>query len=226
MFPEPPHQPTKSDLPVMEANLTALVDRAKRLVRHGERRIIGIAGAPGAGKSTLCEVLLEELGDLAVVVGMDGYHLANTELRRLGRRERKGAPDTFDVEGYVALLKRVRQQRERTIYAPVFDRQLEESIAGAVPISASTPLVITEGNYLLLDEGGWEHVRPEMDEVWFLDIASDLRRQRLVQRRISYGDAIEDAESWVNTVDEANAILVERSLSRADVIVHIRNHPE
>lgn len=169
---------------------------------------------------------MAELGEVAVLVGMDGYHLSNSALLQLDRRDRKGAPDTFDVDGYVALLRRIRQQGIGTIYAPEFDRSLEESIAGVIPIHTDTPLVITEGNYLLLDEGGWENVRHELDEVWFLDITPDLRRRRLVQRRISYGDTIEDAESWVNTVDEANAILADRTRSHADVIVRISNHPE
>ncbi|MCO5216888.1 MAG: nucleoside/nucleotide kinase family protein [Thermomicrobiales bacterium] len=206
--------------------MTDLVNRARRLAGGGERRILGITGAPGAGKSTLSSILLDQLGDAAVLVGMDGFHLANVELRRLGRRDRKGAPDTFDTDGYVALLRRIRNQRAGTIHAPLFDRSLEESIGSAIPVRATTPLVITEGNYLLLDHGGWEMVRPELDEVWYLDIPAELRRERLVQRRISYGDTLDAATFWVNTVDEANAAVIERTRSRADTIVHLDTFDE
>ena len=151
-------------------SLGQLVARAQTLVQTGQRRILGITGPPGAGKSTLAAALGHALDSDAILVPMDGYHLANEELLRLGRRGRKGAPDTFDVDGYVALLGRLRNQLEPIIYGPRFDRDLEESIGSAIPISRETPLVITEGNYLLLDQFGWEGVRQHLDEVWFLDI--------------------------------------------------------
>ena len=118
----------------MRASLADLVTRARALMVPGERRILGLIGAPGAGKSTLCAALAGALGDDAAVVGMDGFHLANAELERLGRRQRKGAPDTFDADGYAALLERLRQPVGQTIYAPIFNRDLEESIGSALPI--------------------------------------------------------------------------------------------
>ena len=196
-------------------------------MRTGRRTILGVAGCPGAGKSTVSAALLEELGDDAVLVGMDGFHLANAELLRLGRRDRKGAPDTFDVHGYVALLRRLRDQEGRAdgrpggppVYAPVFDRALEESIGSAVAVSADVPLVVTEGNYLLLDEGGWEGVRPLLDEVWFLDVPEEVRRRRLLARRQSYGEPADRAAAWVDGVDAANAAVVLPTRERADVVV-------
>lgn len=134
----------------IRATLPQLLARAQAMIVPGERRMLGIVGAPGAGKSTLCAALAGALGDQAALVGMDGFHLANAELLRLGRRGRKGAPDTFDAGGYAALLERLRAEKDQTVYAPTFDRQLEASIGSAVPVPAGTPLILTEGNYLLL----------------------------------------------------------------------------
>lgn len=212
-----------------DATLPALVARAERLVATGSRRILGIAGAPGAGKSTICAALLDALGDRAQLVPMDGFHLANTELERLGRRDSKGAPHTFDVAGYVNLLSRLRAQTDDVIYAPTFDRGLEESIAGAVAVSPATPLVITEGNYLLLAEAGWLGVAPLLDETWFVDVPVSERRRRLVARRRSYGHSPDAALDWVARVDEANARIVEPTASGADLIIRVTSdtvHPD
>ena len=200
-----------------------LVDRARTLVATGERRVLGIAGTPGAGKSTVSDALLAALGDDAILVGMDGFHLANEELVRLGRRDRKGAPDTFDVEGYIALLDRIRAGHE--VYAPRFDRGLEESIGSAVLVPARVPLVITEGNYLLHDEFGWDAVASRLDEVWFLDIDSPARRKRLVARRLSHDHPYDEAVAWVREVDERNALVVERGRDRADLVVTVSDAP-
>lgn len=201
--------------------VASLVDRARALAAEGRRRVLGIAGTPGAGKSTVSAALLDALGGRAVLVGMDGFHLANAELIRLGRRHRKGAPDTFDVDGYVALLARLRTQTSGTIYAPVFDRSLEESIGSAVPVSPDTPLVITEGNYLLFDGGGWERVRGRLDECWYLDVTREERQRRLVVRRRSFGEPVDAAMAWVRGVDEVNAAQVERSRGNADLRVTV-----
>ena len=171
---EPSAQPT-----VTHAGIHELVQRARALIVPGERRILGITGAPGAGKSTVAAALLAELGSDAVIVGMDGFHLSNEELERLGRTERKGASDTFDAYGYAALLARLRHATE-TVYAPIFNRAIEESIGSAVPVEPSTPLIITEGNYLLLAEGGWTRAGRAIDEIWYLDVPVEIRKRRLV----------------------------------------------
>ncbi|WP_295850496.1 nucleoside/nucleotide kinase family protein [uncultured Microbacterium sp.] len=204
-------------------HLDDLVARARQLVASGERRILGVVGTPGAGKSTVSDALLAALGDDAVLVGMDGFHLANEELVRLGRRDRKGAPDTFDVEGYIALLDRIRAGRE--VYAPRFDRGLEESIGSAVLIPADVPLVITEGNYLLHDDLGWDAVASRLDEVWFLDIDSHARRERLIARRLSHDHPYDEAVAWVRDVDERNALVVDRGRDRADLVVTVSDAP-
>ena len=210
--------------PTAQATTAELAERANDLLTGGRRCILGITGTPGAGKSTVTSALLEALGDRAVVVGMDGFHLANSELIRLGRRDRKGAPDTFDVDGYVALLGRLSVQTSGTIYAPRFDRELEDSIGSSVAIDAGAQLVITEGNYLLHDGHGWDAVRPFLDEVWFLDVEPDERRRRLTSRRIGHGHPADEASAWVRDVDEPNARIVETGRQRADLIVRVTDH--
>ncbi|MET3431940.1 nucleoside/nucleotide kinase family protein [Herbaspirillum seropedicae] len=194
-------------------------DRVQALLASGQRKILGIAGAPGSGKSTLAQALLEQAGERAVVLPMDGYHLANAELARLGRAARKGAEDTFDSAGYVALLSRLRSQGgDELIYAPQFLREIEEAVAGAIPIPPSTQLIITEGNYLLLDRGHWARVRPLLDECWYLDVDPTLRVQRLIARHVQFGRTPEAARAWVMDSDEANAALIETTRPRADLI--------
>ena len=209
----------------------ALVDRVRALLdsRPG-RCIVGIVGAPGAGKSTLARAVVDALNDRAAVapggrqpltaalVPMDGFHLAGSELERLGRQERKGAPDTFDAAGYVHLLRRLRE-REATVYAPEFRREIEEAVAGALVVEATTDVVVTEGNYLLLDDGAWAGVRPLLDEAWFLDLDEDRRTERLVARHVRHGRTPARARAWVSGPDERNAELVRATRAAADLVV-------
>lgn len=200
-----------------------LVDRARRLIAPGRRRILGIAGAPGSGKSTLAAQLVDRLDGLAVLVPMDGFHLAGAELERLGRTGRKGAPDTFDAAGYAALLARLRtpETPDTVVYAPAFDRAIEEPVAGsiAVPGPRDVPLVVTEGNYLLLDDGPWARVRDLLDEAWFLELDQDERVRRLVDRHERFGKPRRAAERFVHASDEANARLVAGGRDQADLVV-------
>ncbi|MFS0696392.1 nucleoside/nucleotide kinase family protein [Streptomyces nitrosporeus] len=205
-----------------DPGLPALTARARRLTAPGARRVLGIAGPPGAGKSTLAARLVEALDGDAVLVPMDGFHLAGAELERLGRSGRKGAPDTFDAAGYVALLRRLRHPRgPEPVYAPVFDRRLEEPVAGSVAVGDGVPLVVTEGNYLLLDEGPWAEVHGLLDEVWFLDADPGTRVRRLVDRHVRFGRPRPQAEHWVAGSDERNARLVERGRDHADLVVRV-----
>ncbi len=202
----------------MSAGLTpAVLQRARALLASGQRRILGIAAAPGAGKSTLAQNLQQALGSQAQIVPMDGFHLANSELQRLGRAARKGAPDTFDAAGYVNLLRRIQgQQPGETIYAPEYRRELEEGIAGAIAIEADTPLIITEGNYLLLEDLAWAPVRGVLDEVWYLDLDRSVRQQRLLERHMRFGRSRESAQAWVEQTDEPNALRIEAGRHAAD----------
>ena len=179
----------------------------------GGARLLGIAGAPGAGKTTLAA----SLG--LPVVPMDGFHYADVELVRRGLLDRKGAPETFDAEGYAALLGRVRR-REPDVVAPMFERDLEQPLAGALWIP-STGTVVTEGNYLLLDEPRWRAVRAQLDEVWHVVTDEAVRVERLVARHVRFGKSPEEARAWVERVDQANARLVEAAAGRADRLVDL-----
>lgn len=192
--------------------------RARALISRGGRRILGLVGPPGAGKSTVAQQLVDALDGAAVLLPMDGFHLANIELARLGRAGRKGAPDTFDAGGYVALLQRVRGQQAGggIVYAPEFRREIEEPIASAIPIPAEVPLVITEGNYLLLDPHGWSGVRALLDEAWYVDVDEALRRQRLVERHMRFGRSESEARAWEAGTDQPNAELIAATAPRAD----------
>lgn len=198
----------------------ALVQRARALMSRG-RAVLGICGVPGAGKSTLAARLATGIGAEAVVVPMDGFHLHDDELARLGLAQRKGAPETFDVPGYLSLLRRLRTETEHTVYAPEFDRSREESIAGAIAVRPEHRLVLTEGNYLLYDGPGWSDVLPLLDEAWYVESDEQRRLSRLVQRHIDHGKPPEVAHRWATVSDQANADIVARTRAAADVLVEI-----
>ncbi|GHE06129.1 nucleoside/nucleotide kinase family protein [Streptomyces alanosinicus] len=192
-------------------------------MRDGRRAVLGIAGSPGAGKTTLAGHLVRALnGDeprWAAHVPMDGFHLADVELDRLGRRDRKGAPDTFDAAGYAALLRRLRDDTDEVVYAPGFERVLEQPLAGAIPVPPAARLVVTEGNYLLLTEGSWARVRPCLDEVWFCETDEHERVRRLIARHEEFGKEHDTAVAWVLGTDQRNADLVAATRGRADLVV-------
>ena len=204
-----------------ERSLAQLVQRAAGLPTQGGRAVLGITGSPGAGKSTLAAAVVDALGDRAVLVPMDGFHLDDRVLDALGRRERKGAPDTFDAAGFVHLLRRVREGRDDVVYAPVFVREQEQAVAGALPVPRAVPLVVVEGNYLLFDEGPWAAVRALLTEAWYLDVDPATRVERLVARHVRHGRSPAAAERWVADTDEPNARLIERTRSRADLVVRL-----
>jgi pantothenate kinase len=189
--------------------------------------MLGVAGPPGAGKSTLVRWLTDRLGrSVTAVVPMDGFHLADAELRRLGRLGRKGAPDTFDPHGYLALLARLRAAEPGvTVYAPGFDREIEQPIAGSLPVAPELPLVVTEGNYLLLDRDPWPRVRPLLDEVWWIDSDPVERARRLIERHVRHGKARAAAERFVAESDEVNAALVVDGAALADLVVDPEDLP-
>ncbi|MFC7725317.1 nucleoside/nucleotide kinase family protein [Nocardioides sp. GCM10028917] len=210
----------------MTRSSATLLDRARALLDRPGRVLLGVTGAPGAGKSTLTETLLSqlraEMGAEAVGhLPMDGFHLADVQLDRLGHRNRKGAPDTFDVDGYVAALRRLHEQPDRTLFAPGFERDLEQPIAAAIAIPPSARFVVTEGNYLLLPDGGWERVRPLLAEVWHVEVDDDVRRERLVRRHEQFGKSPDAARTWVERVDEPNARLISATRDAADLVVRL-----
>lgn len=204
-------QPASTTLPAM------CHQRVANLLSAGTRQILAIVAPPGAGKSTLAQVLLAHYGDAVQVVPMDGFHLANSELERLGRRSRKGAPDTFDAAGFVSLLKRIKTQREgdEVVYTPEYRRNIEEAIAGAIGVRASTRLIITEGNYLLLDDAPWHQVREVVDDTWYLDVPDALRQTRLLARHMQFGRSRSQALDWIVSTDEPNAVRIAQTRKHA-----------
>ncbi|MBE1487097.1 nucleoside/nucleotide kinase family protein [Plantactinospora soyae] len=201
------------------APLAELVSRARALASAGPRQLLGITGAPGAGKSTLAGLIVSALGELAELVPMDGFHLAEVELQRLGRHARKGAVDTFDGAGFVALLRRLRAAGPGTVYAPEFRRELEEPVAGAIPVPPSVPLVVVEGNYLLVPGEPWGEVRELLDEVWYLDLDETERLRRLTDRHIAFGREPVEAAARARGTDQRNAELIADTVGRADLVV-------
>jgi pantothenate kinase len=203
--------------------LDDLVERALTL-RRGKARVvlIGVVGEPGAGKSTLAASVaagLQSRGCRAVLVPMDGFHLANIALAELGLANRKGAIETFDAAGLAALLARVRAEGPDTVWAPTYDRSVEESVAGAIGVPPGTEVVVTEGNYLLVDEEPWSQVGELLDDVWAVRTDPVVRTERLVARHVEFGKHAEQARAWVSAVDEPNAALIRETLHRADLDV-------
>jgi pantothenate kinase len=195
--------------------LLASVDRAQG------RFLLGIAGPPGAGKSTVAAAVEHAANEqrgpgFAAVAPLDGFHLSNERLDQLGLRNVKGAPETFDVEGFVDLLERVRSDPTSTVLWPAFDRTIEQTVPDAIPITGSTRLVVTEGNYLLLDRPGWGQVRPLLDEAWYVEAPRAVLRERLLARALAGGRTEADAVSHVDESDLRNAALVAATKAAAD----------
>jgi pantothenate kinase len=202
---------------------------AKELIRAaaelvpapGGRVLLGIAGAPGAGKSTLARILVDELrtllgSDAAAYVPMDGFHLSNAQLDRLGLIDRKGSAPSFDVWGYLALLRRLRaQSATEPVYVPDYDRELHEPIAARHLVVPATRLVVTEGNYLATGEAGgpgWAEVREALDVLWFLATPDEVRDARLIARQRTGGRGARAARAWVEGNDRLNGGLVKSHL--------------
>jgi len=204
--------------PFPNALASELLERARALV-GSERRLLGIAGPPGSGKTTFANQIVREIGPAAAYVPMDGFHLANRELVRLGLAARKGSPPSFDSAGFANALARLARRTE-TVYLPAFAHGgINEAIAGAIPLPADISLVVVEGNYLLLDEAFWAAARAVLSEVWYLDVASDVCRERLVRRHIATGRSAEDAVAWVEQNDLPNLRLIESTRLRADLLI-------
>ncbi len=214
---------------MLPADPLVLANRIRDLHTPGRRLLIGIVGAPGSGKSTLCTAIVDELASGSspiptALVPMDGYHLAQRVLDLLGIADIKGAPETFDGAGYVALLKRLSSGPDgdgrQVVYAPEFRRAIEEPIAGAVPVTPDIEVVITEGNYLLATDPPWNEINELLTESWYLDTPEELRVQRLVSRHVAFGRSPDVALLRSTTgPDGRNAAYVLDTRPRADLVL-------
>ncbi|MEP1124614.1 MAG: nucleoside/nucleotide kinase family protein [Ilumatobacter sp.] len=200
-------------------DISALIHRLTRLEPH-ERHLIGLTGAPGVGKSTVSARLVDQLGSKLVVVPMDGFHLASSVIAGTPRDRRRGAPDTFDADGFVALLRRLRDQFEPVVYAPRFDRGIDDPIAGSIAVRKEVPIVLVEGNYLLHTAPPWSDLSEILDETWYLELNDDSNRvDRLIARHVEFGKTVEESEHFVRGSDQSNADLVAATRSRADLVI-------
>jgi pantothenate kinase len=220
-----PEEPVPAAGTPSAAALDALIERVRDLrTRSAARRILlGIAGSPGSGKTTLARSIVDRLNadapGSAVHLPMDGFHLANSTLDRLGLHDRKGAIETFDGWGFVALLDRLRSETGHTVYAPSFERTVDEGIAGEIAVDDTAQVVVVEGNYLLIDTEPWAGVRDRLDAAWFCATPADERERRLIDRHTFHGRSFEAAAAWARDVDGANAVLIEHSQVRADLVL-------
>jgi pantothenate kinase len=197
-----------------------VIEAAARLIERlpSDRRIlVGISGAPGAGKSTFAAALADSVR--GTVLPMDGFHLPQARLAELGRRDRMGAPDTFDVDAFVALLGSLRTGEP--VRAPGFDRTIEEPASGAILIDPAERILLIEGNYLLHDADGWERVAPLLDATIFVHLDHVIRHDRLIARHIEFGKSPDAAREWALGTDERNAELIAAGSDRADLVLEL-----
>jgi pantothenate kinase len=198
---------------------TSLARDIRARAATAKRYIIGIAGPPGAGKSTVSAQLhaaLKALGETSVVVPMDGYHFDDIVLNARGHRARKGAPHTFDARGFAVLLKRIKAC-EPDIAIPVFDRTMELSRAAADIVDATTRFILVEGNYLLLKLSPWDQLKPLFDLSIFIDVPKQELEHRLTGRILAHGHDVAYAKHWIASNDMLNVDTVIENSAAADI---------
>lgn len=217
-------QPPRDPVVTSVGELAAFVERLRaQRPPDAARVMVGLCGPPGTGKSTVAGALREAVGEeRTVVVPLDGYHLASNLIAGTEKADRRGAIDTFDAASFAVLVERLRAADEDVVYAPTFERDLEEPINASLAVPRSCDVVLVEGNYLLAEGDAWKRVQVCLDEVWYLDTDPDLRRQRLVDRHVEFGKAPDVARAFVENSDEVNARLIASTRHLADRVVDVR----
>lgn len=218
------HRDQSTDMRAVHTTVNEIADELRSLTDEtGSRIMLGLCGAPGAGKSFVADAIADALGpDFAVVVPFDGFHLATSVIADTPLMARRGAFDTFDLGSYMSLLARLRARDEDVVYAPEFRRGLEEPIASAIPVPREIPIIITEGNYLLSQHPTLRSVHAMLDAVWYLHTPPEVRLPQLVARHVSFGKNAADAEAWANGTDQKNAEEIESTHMWADRVITVK----
>ena len=205
-----------------DLELLTLLEKSFESVKPN-RFILGLTGAPAAGKSTLAENLCTRWNDkhqnTAIIVPMDGYHLSNEQLKEAGTLHLKGVPKTFDAVGFVNKIRKIKNEPNKIHYCPLFDRSIEASIQDEIRVLPTHTMIIVEGNYLLLESEPWASLREHFDEVWFIEADAEALAQRLLERHQSAGKNTQEAQEKMNSTDLPNAELIGNTRSRATRIV-------
>jgi pantothenate kinase len=198
---------------------------------ENKRFLLAITGVPGAGKSTLADLLMKNINKVlkderAIVIPMDGYHYHNDILIQRDLLSLKGIPQTFDAQKFVMLIREIASEKIGKLYCPSYDRSLHNPVERSIVIENKHKIIIIEGNYLLLDTYPWNELVDFFDESWFIETPSTTTKERLIHRHVLTGRSVEEALSKISSTDAPNAELIIQTRHRATKIITVANLEE